>query len=126
MTYADGQIIVRVALQTGPNDARLTDGDPGWTDLTDRVLASERVGSLRGALEVEILRRPPIAPMAATRGVEGESPALGASALALVLAVYTVWGVRAPSSAWNAFYTGQSQSIVHLGHRLEVTMSLPP
>ena len=39
MTYADGQIIVRVALQTGPNDARLTDGDPGWTDLTDRVLA---------------------------------------------------------------------------------------
>ena len=36
------------------------------------------------------------------------------------------WGVRAPSSAWNAFYTGQSQSIVHLGHRLEVTMSLPP
>jgi len=36
------------------------------------------------------------------------------------------WGVRAPSSAWNAFYTGQSQSIVHLGHRLELTLSLPP
>lgn len=37
-----------------------------------------------------------------------------------------IWGVRAPSSAWNAFYTGQSQSIVHLGHRLELTLSLPP
>lgn len=39
MTYTDGQIIVRVALETGPNDARLTDGDPGWTDLTSRVKA---------------------------------------------------------------------------------------
>ncbi len=51
------------------------------------VTATELRESLRGALEVEILRRPPIAPMAATRGVEGESPALGASALALVLAL---------------------------------------
>ena len=36
MTYQNGQIIVRVALELGPFDEP---GELDWTDLTDRVLA---------------------------------------------------------------------------------------
>lgn len=39
MSYKPGQIIVRVALERGPNDDRPLPGDPAWTDLTDRVKA---------------------------------------------------------------------------------------
>jgi len=37
VSYKPGQIIVRVALERGPNDDRPLPGDPAWTDLTDRV-----------------------------------------------------------------------------------------
>lgn len=36
------------------------------------------------------------------------------------------WGANVPKSKWVAFYTGQSQSIAHYGHRLRMTMSLMP
>lgn len=36
------------------------------------------------------------------------------------------WGVHAPKSKWVAFYTGQSQSITHYGHRLRMSMALIP
>ena len=38
MTYANGQIVVRVALALGPTDTLpVTVDDPAWTNLTDRV-----------------------------------------------------------------------------------------
>jgi hypothetical protein len=36
------------------------------------------------------------------------------------------WGVRTPRSSWQAFYTGQRQSVSHLADRLRVTVFLPP
>ena len=35
------------------------------------------------------------------------------------------WGVNTPRSAWQAFYTGQRQSISHLADRLRCTVTLP-
>lgn len=36
------------------------------------------------------------------------------------------WGVRTPTSGWQAFYTGQSQKISHLGDRMRCSIYLPP
>lgn len=36
------------------------------------------------------------------------------------------WGAHVPKSRWVSFFTGQTQSIAHLGHRLRVTMTLMP
>jgi len=36
------------------------------------------------------------------------------------------WGVRTPRSAWQAFYTGQQQSVSHLADRVQLTLFLPP
>ena len=35
-------------------------------------------------------------------------------------------GVSTPKSQWGGFYTGQAQSISHLGDRLRIEMTLPP
>ena len=36
------------------------------------------------------------------------------------------FGASTPKSAWAGFFTGQSQSISHLGDRLRMEMTLPP
>ena len=36
------------------------------------------------------------------------------------------WGARTPRSGWQAFYTGQRQSVSHLADRMRVIVYLPP
>jgi hypothetical protein len=36
------------------------------------------------------------------------------------------WGASTPKSAWSGAYTGQAQSISHLGDRLRMELTLPP
>lgn len=35
------------------------------------------------------------------------------------------WGARTPKSSWQAFYTGQRQSVSHLADRMRCTITLP-
>ena len=36
------------------------------------------------------------------------------------------WGARVPTSSWQAFYSGQAQSIAHAGQRIALSLTLPP
>jgi hypothetical protein len=36
------------------------------------------------------------------------------------------WGARVPTSSWQAFYSGQSQSVAHAGQRIALALTLPP